>query len=299
MIIGMDHDYHSVSTFPFHLLTMRKGDQSFPSFPPSSAYPSGEFGKKKDWIVIGNDVWIGAKTTILGGVHIGNGAVIGANTLIAKDVPPYSVVIGNPQRVIKYRFPHDIIQKLQSIKWWYWPAEELVHVHTAENEASVREFVEHYYKKQDPIKTELTQQMDAWHKDGVKLYYFRIPENDASLYPHVCKKFLQAYAKHSKMRLLAEIPSGNPSLRETLMGIFITLLSQSMQISPAQAQEFQQTKSPLLFCEVSDKTIPLEIFPNIDYLLITQDFFSLIYIDFAKDYDVKLLYAYDLHLFED
>ena len=60
----------------------------------------------------------------MGGVRIGNGAVIGARAIVAKNVPPYAVAVGNQARVIKYRFPQEIIDKLQKIKWWNWPDEK-------------------------------------------------------------------------------------------------------------------------------------------------------------------------------
>jgi len=72
---------------------------------------------RKGQILIGNDVWIGRGTTILGGVTIGNGAVISANSHIIKDVPPYAIVGGNPAKVIKYRFEKEIIEQLQVIQW--------------------------------------------------------------------------------------------------------------------------------------------------------------------------------------
>lgn len=69
-------------------------------------------------INIGNDVWIGASATILRGVTVGDGSVIGANSLVTKDVPPYSIVAGNPARVIRMRFSDDLINELLEIKWW-------------------------------------------------------------------------------------------------------------------------------------------------------------------------------------
>ena len=68
--------------------------------------------------VIGNDVWIGAGAVILRGVKIGDGAVIGANATVTKEVPPYAIVVGNPASVIKYRFEQKCINKLLDIKWW-------------------------------------------------------------------------------------------------------------------------------------------------------------------------------------
>lgn len=72
-------------------------------------------------VVIGNDVWIGAYVLILGGVTIGNGAVIGAGSVVTKDVEPYAVVGGNPAFQIKKRFCDEVIGKLQTIKWWEKP----------------------------------------------------------------------------------------------------------------------------------------------------------------------------------
>ena len=71
-------------------------------------------------IIIGNDVWIGVGATIMGGVKIGSGAIVGTNTMVTKDVPPYAIVVGNPMRIIRYRFDKDTIRKLMAIKWWNW-----------------------------------------------------------------------------------------------------------------------------------------------------------------------------------
>ena len=76
-------------------------------------------------IVIGNDVWIGYEATILSGVTIGDGAIIGAKAVVTKDVPPYSVVGGVPAKKIKQRFDAETIQKLQQLKWWDWPDEKI------------------------------------------------------------------------------------------------------------------------------------------------------------------------------
>ena len=69
-------------------------------------------------VIIGNDVWIGTHTTIHSGVTIGDGAVIASNSVITRDVEPYSIVGGNPAKHIKYRFDKDIIDKMLEYKWW-------------------------------------------------------------------------------------------------------------------------------------------------------------------------------------
>lgn len=75
---------------------------------------------------IGNDVWIGARVVILDGVCIGDGAIIGANSLVTKDVEPYSIVGGVPAKHIKYRFSEDKIKDLQEKKWWNWTDDEII-----------------------------------------------------------------------------------------------------------------------------------------------------------------------------
>ena len=67
---------------------------------------------------IGHDVWIGSNSTVLGGVNIGNGAVIGAGAVVTKDVPPYAVVGGVPARIIKYRFDDEKITSIEKMQWW-------------------------------------------------------------------------------------------------------------------------------------------------------------------------------------
>lgn len=77
-------------------------------------------------IVIGNDVWVGCGAVILGGVVIGNGAVIAANSVITKDVKPYAIMAGNPARLVKMRFTEEKIKYIEGINWWDFSREELI-----------------------------------------------------------------------------------------------------------------------------------------------------------------------------
>jgi|GEM_PF-184037 len=85
----------------------------------------GYVSQTKGDIRIGNDVWIAAFATILSGVTIGDGAVVGAAAVVARDVPPYAVVVGNPARIIKYRFDPWTIAQLLAIRWWDWPEDKV------------------------------------------------------------------------------------------------------------------------------------------------------------------------------
>ena len=100
---GANHMLDSLTAYPFEIIDEFKG----------LARSFGERGNRGD-TVIGNDVWIGQNATILPGVHICDGAVIGANAVVAKDVPPYAVVVGNPAVIKKYRFDQETIDLLRT-----------------------------------------------------------------------------------------------------------------------------------------------------------------------------------------
>ena len=76
-------------------------------------------------IQIENDVWIGATSTIMSGVTIHNGAIVGAGSTVTKDVPPFAIVAGNPGKIVKYRFTEEQIKKLLQISWWDWEEEQI------------------------------------------------------------------------------------------------------------------------------------------------------------------------------
>ena len=76
------------------------------------------YEKDKVRTKVGNDVWTGANAVILKGVSIDDGAVVGAGSVVTKDVPPYAIVVGNPARVLKYRFNDEDIKFLLKVKWW-------------------------------------------------------------------------------------------------------------------------------------------------------------------------------------
>lgn len=114
---GANHQLNGYSTYPFGIF--RNGwEKSSPSKKELRASSKGN-------IVIGNDVWMGREAVILPGVKIGDGAIIGAQSVVTHDVPPYSVVAGNPARFIRRRFNDEIVYLLLKIRWWEWPIEKI------------------------------------------------------------------------------------------------------------------------------------------------------------------------------
>ena len=80
---------------------------------------------KPNKTIIGNDVWVGANANVIGGVNIGDGCVIGAGAVVTKDIPPYSIAVGVPAKIIKKRFDDEIIELLESIQWWNWSEDNI------------------------------------------------------------------------------------------------------------------------------------------------------------------------------
>jgi len=116
-----------------------------------SSYPfpdSGRFGPPtrdiaKGPITVGNDVWIGSRAIILSGVKIGDGAVVGAGSVVSKNVEPYAVVAGNPAKLIRHRFEPKVIEELLAIRWWDW-SDNQIEAAMPDFHASVTEFVSKY-----------------------------------------------------------------------------------------------------------------------------------------------------------
>ena len=111
---GANHQMNAATTYPFYIF-----DGWDMEAPPLEYLPL------KGDTVVGNDVWIGENATIMPGVHIGDGAIIGFGSVVASDVAPYTIVAGNPARVIRKRFDDELTGLLLDFKWWDRPVEEI------------------------------------------------------------------------------------------------------------------------------------------------------------------------------
>ena len=126
-----EHKPSSVSVYPLRLAL------------PGLEIPEHTVAGKGD-VEIGHDVWVGDAATILSGVRIGNGAVIGTRAVVAKDVPAYAIAVGNPARVVRMRFTPEQIAALEKMTWWNWPLEKIRAAAPLLNSGSITEFIARY-----------------------------------------------------------------------------------------------------------------------------------------------------------
>lgn len=185
LILDMSHDYHSLYQGIIPQFAMQGGERR----------GNGQILKRisrKGQILIGNDVWIGNGATILGGVRIGNGGVVAAGSVVVKDVPPYAIVGGNPATVIKYRFPKDVIDKLQRIAWWNWSSEEIA-ARKEDMQGEVKNFADKYDCK--PGRYEKKKELIVKRiVEGVPLMvYFMDLEDEYPVYTNVVSNFIKTY----------------------------------------------------------------------------------------------------------
>jgi acetyltransferase-like isoleucine patch superfamily enzyme len=113
--LGGNHRTDWVSTYPFGHVNQNIFDNYYGDGHPST----------KGNVTIGNDVWIGENVTIMSGVTIEDGAVIANNSHVVQNVKAYSLIGGNPAKLIRYRFTSEQIENLLKIKWWYWDDDKI------------------------------------------------------------------------------------------------------------------------------------------------------------------------------
>lgn len=124
-----EHHTEWISTYPLRIYLNLKGK-----------WRDGHPMTRGD-VEIGNDVWIGANVTILSGIIVGDGAVIGANSLVTKNIEPYAIYAGNPAKFIRKRFSEEEIKSLLKIRWWDWPTRKIKENVGLLNGGNIRDFL--------------------------------------------------------------------------------------------------------------------------------------------------------------
>ena len=266
-IAGRNHDSHRVSTYPFREAFEGVQGQNENNYPESNHYQ----------IVIGNDVWIGAYVTILGGVKIGNGAVIGAGAVVAKDVPPYAVVVGNPAKVVKYRFDEATIDWLQKLRWWNWKPEKIKACwHEMENMEDFKAKYQHLPKLAISAECQELQNLIGQFKaEGYRFYYF-MPDllSKEKVWQAVLGKFANVAGKQI---LFIDMPAGLPNNKKNKF------------IESVNGYQCGQ----MVLNQPNDDYDVQHIIPLMDYIITTKEAESSQIVDYASGCNAKIVYGFD------
>ena len=266
-IINNDHDKGSVANYSLFRLG--------PEFASPLSMDCDFIRPAPRQTLIGNDVWIGLNAVIMGGVRIGNGAIVAAGAVVAKDVPPYAVVAGNPARVVKYRFAKGICKKLDEIKWWYW--EELKIRQAADLIRDPEKFVEHFWRVYTEVNTPLRQKLKELHQR--KLFGFLVDmesvEGEAMpMWEHVYRCF-RASGIDGYLLLLVT-PKCSQESRDYLKRTL---------------NDFG-TDGPWYVLEV-EEDFRLDILQELDGFIVGRDYRNIEWSDWADQAGVKIYYGLD------
>lgn len=136
---GANHQMNAVSTFPFYIFA---GWQQ--QVPELTQLPV------KGDTIVENDVWIGQNVTILPGVHVGNGVIVGANSTVGSDIADYTIVAGNPAKPIRKRFDDELISLMLQLQWWNLPITEintLIPILSSSDLVMVKQYLQQYLQQ--------------------------------------------------------------------------------------------------------------------------------------------------------
>lgn len=276
VILDMNHDYHSlyqgvVVEHATSSETRETGGQILQRI------------KRKGQILIGNDVWIGDGVTILGGVRIGDGAVVAAEAVVTKDVSPYAIVAGNPARVIKYRFPQDVIEKLERIAWWNWSSEKL-----AACKEDMRGDVEAFVQKYDCTPENYERKTGKYverigNKDAPLYVYFMDFDDEFPVYVKVVSSFLENFPNAEAELLLCYDATSEQNVEK-------------MQELIEIMEKYQDINALINVYGISQEQEE-QIISETDYYITNRDYRTLTRVAYADKYGVQIMSGVDIPIF--
>jgi virginiamycin A acetyltransferase len=265
-MLDRNHDYLSITT-------------SAASFLDPIQYNKSWKTKRKGQILIENDVWVGNDVTIMPGVTIHNGAVIAAESVVTKDVPPYAVVGGNPANVIKYRFSQEQIDKLEVIRWWEWSQEKLL-----ENREwftkEISEFTENFYDEAVDMKNNV---IDLKFERKSKTFLV-IPdfEDEYPVWKRVVSEYCKSHKDNSDGRLLIYIPESDHIKTQ------ITSLQEVVSNYPENID---------IYVYIDILSDERSIFKKADAFITTRNVKTVYWVGCAEQYGLRIISGVDVPIF--
>lgn len=234
--------------------------------------------RRKASIIIQNDVWVGRGATVMAGVTLHNGCVVAADAVVTKDVPPYTIVGGNPARVLRRRFDEETAAALQQIAWWDWP-EQVQKDRKDDFGLPVQEFVRKYLPEGDGMSEYIPS--PKMSEDRVCVLF--VPDVKAShpLYPKVLKQYFEKDRPHTELLIYLPKEDSSPYLQKRIEKIL-------EQVGDRDSYVTLQTGEDL------DERM---LFQMADYFVTTRSRETVRRTCLADLYDAKLLYGTDEPIF--
>ncbi len=226
-------------------------------------------------VLIGHDVWVGNNVTILSGNRIGNGAVIGAGAVVSRDIPSYAIAVGNPVRIMKYRFSEEQINKLLKIKWWEWDC-DMVEQRRDYFSTDIDAFIERF----DGSDYEIPRQ-DVNVNTESSLFY---PDFDDPypIWPKVLEEYQDRYCRFDEATLILRLEQ-----------------SRDLEKELRKISSFLNGKKDypdiLVFCDaLKDER---SLFKRVKYYITSRSLNTPTHIQFADECNVEILSGVDVPIF--
>ena len=286
LMIGSNHQYNFVSSYCI-------GDLfGYDKEVKSGAFTNVVNNVELCYAFVGNDVWIGQDVTIMDGIQIGNGAIIATGSVVTKNVPPYAIVGGNPAKIIRYRFPEEIIEKLNKIKWWYWAKKRIIDNEQYFRSTDIKAFVDKFYDDSMDIAkaNNFTSMLSEYKAQDYTTYYYEPDFNDNNMFfgvninERVISQFIELSVNKKAILLLKLTEAEYVQYKDYISSLYSKYCNKF------------QTKANVVI-KISNEIVK-EILPDIDYIILNHKVTNMAVVDYASDYGADLLSGFAYYIFK-
>lgn len=270
LLFNRNHDYKSLTTSASRLLHGR----------PWVIQQRGQ-------IIIGNDVWIGNDVNIIAGVRIGDGAVIGTGTVVTKDIPKYAIAVGNPVKILRYRYSPKLVKKLCHIRWWNWSDEQIAR-NKIDFSGPIDAFIDRFYVEPKNNAKELSREQFGIDEETKVFLFYADSDDPYPLWRKVIIEFVEKFVQDSAS-LLVVISEGQQRYDE-----IVTFLAEHLN---QDVSGVVGKASPVWPIDVKKIAEESQMFAIADYYLVNRCSYTMQHIEWCDDHRTALLSGVDVPIF--